>query len=243
MNQKNLNLLASPFRNPLCVALDVDTDQEALNLVKKLADIVGGFKLGPRLCLRYGEKLTQEIAQHAPVFVDNKHFDIPSTMEAAVRTSFSSGASLVTVHALSGMEALQLMAKVEHELNQIRPFKILAVTVLTSWDQKSLPENLKPMNIDEHVQSLAQLVQQSGLSSIVCSSHELNLFKNQSLFKVTPGIRFPSDDSGDQKRIMGPKQAIENGAQLLVVGRPIIAAKNPRESAFEYLKAIGEADL
>ena len=171
----NLNLLAQPFRNPLCVALDVDTDHQALQLVKNLGDIVGGFKIGPRLCLRYGEKLTQEIAKVAPVFVDNKHFDIPSTMEAAVRTSFSSGASLVTVHALSGSEALQLMAKTERELNQIRPFKILAVTVLTSWDQSSLPESLKPMKVDEHVQSLTRLVQESGLNSIVCSSQELSL--------------------------------------------------------------------
>lgn len=243
MNQKNLNVMASPFRNPLCVALDVDTDQQALQLVKDLGDIVGGFKIGPRLCLRYGEKLTQEIAKVAPVFVDNKHFDIPSTMEAAVRTSFSSGASLVTVHAFSGREALQLMAKTEQELNQIRPFKILAVTVLTSWDQGSIPENLKPLNVDEHVLSLARLVQESGLNSIVCSSHELGLFKNQNLYKVTPGIRFASDDKGDQKRIMGPKQAIEQGAQLLVVGRPIIAAKNPREMAMEYLNAIYETSI
>jgi orotidine-5'-phosphate decarboxylase len=231
---------SKPFNNPICVALDVNTREETLALADQLSDIVGGFKLGPRLCLRYGQALVQEIAQRAPVFLDNKHFDIPSTMEAAVRASFDAGASVVTVHALAGREALERMAKVEGELQRHRPFKILAVTILTSWDQESLPAVMKSQSISEHVNSLTELVAASGLSGIVCSAHELEFVKDRNLFLLTPGIRFTSDSPGDQKRVMSPRDALKSGASALVVGRPIIEAANPRETATEYAMAIYE---
>ncbi|HWU42011.1 MAG TPA: orotidine 5'-phosphate decarboxylase / HUMPS family protein, partial [Bdellovibrio sp.] len=82
------NQAAHPMKNPIILALDVDTETQALSIADELSDIVGGFKLGPRLCLRYGMKFVKEIAQRGPIFLDNKHFDIPSTMEAAVRASF-----------------------------------------------------------------------------------------------------------------------------------------------------------
>ncbi|MBK9323373.1 MAG: orotidine-5'-phosphate decarboxylase [Bdellovibrionaceae bacterium] len=228
------------MKNPIIVALDVDTRDRAIELADGLTDIVGGFKVGPRLCLRYGEDLIREVAARGPVFVDNKHFDIPSTMIASVRASFDAGASLVTVHALSGREALFKMALLEKELNQIRPFRILAVTVLTSWDQSSLPSVMTAQPISQHVVDLARLVQSSGLQGIVCSPHELDLLQNMNLYLVTPGIRFSMDDLGDQKRVMGPEQAIRRGANALVVGRPIIDAKNPVETATEYVMALYE---
>ncbi|MGZ3744665.1 MAG: orotidine-5'-phosphate decarboxylase, partial [Pseudobdellovibrionaceae bacterium] len=219
-----------PMSNPLIVALDVDDPGQALKLADNLADVVGGFKVGPRLCLRYGQEFVKEIAARGPVFVDNKHFDIPSTMEAAVRASFEAGASLVTVHALSGYEALSKMAALEKELNQRRSFKILAVTILTSWDQNSLPVNLKQYPISQHVVELADLVLSAGMTGLVCSPHELDLLQNKGLYLVTPGIRSNMDALGDQKRVMGPYEAIKAGASALVVGRPIIEAKKPRET-------------
>ncbi|HEY8271080.1 MAG TPA: orotidine-5'-phosphate decarboxylase [Pseudobdellovibrionaceae bacterium] len=229
-----------PMRNPIIAALDVDDITHALKLADELADIVGGFKVGPRLCLRYGQELVKEIAARGPVFMDNKHFDIPSTMEAAVRASFEAGATLVTVHALSGYEALVKMAKLEKELTLIRPFKILAVTILTSWDQKSLPGNLKQQPISQHVVELADLVLSSGMTGLVCSPHELDLLQNKGLYLVTPGIRFNMEGLGDQKRVMGPDEAIKAGATALVVGRPIIEAKKPRETATDYVMALYE---
>lgn len=234
------NLRAQPMRNPIILALDVDTRDQALKIADEVADTVGGFKLGPRLCLRYGMEFVKEMATRGPIFLDNKHFDIPSTMEAAVRASFEAGASLVTVHALSGAEALTRMATVEKELSQQRPFRILAVTILTSWDQNSLPGNMKAQPIAQHVTELAQLVKASGLSSVVCSPHELDLLQNQDLYLVTPGIRFSMQDSGDQKRIMGPKEALRKGASALVVGRPILEAKNLRETATDFVMAVYE---
>lgn len=234
------NLRAHPMKNPIILALDVDTRDQALKIADDVSEIVGGFKLGPRLCLRYGMEFVKEMAQRGPIFLDNKHFDIPSTMEAAVRASFEAGASLVTVHALSGKEALRRMAAVEKELNQQRPFKVLAVTILTSWDQNSLPGNMKEQPIAQHVTDLASLVQDAGLSSVVCSPHELDLLQNRDLYLVTPGIRFSMQDSGDQKRIMGPKEALRKGASALVVGRPILEASNVKEAATDFVMAVYE---
>lgn len=240
LKYQNLNRQSSPMKNPLILALDVDTKEQAIQIADELADIVGGFKLGPRLCLRYGKEFIQEIAKRGPIFLDNKHFDIPSTMEAAVRASFEAGASLVTVHALSGAEALKKMAELEKELQQQRPFRILAVTILTSWEEQSLPSNLKQQPIAQHVNDLANLVQQSGLFGVVCSPHELDLLQNRGLYLVTPGIRTSMHASSDQKRIMGPKEALQHGASALVVGRPILEAKNIKAAATEFMMAIYE---
>ncbi|MBX2987403.1 MAG: orotidine-5'-phosphate decarboxylase [Bdellovibrionaceae bacterium] len=226
-----------PFRNPVVAALDVDTRDEALRLADQLADVIGGLKLGPRLCLRYGQDLVREIAARAPVFMDNKHFDIPSTMEAAVRASFEAGASVVTVHALSGPEALRAMAAVEKELNQKRSFRILAVTILTSWDENSLPPVMKPGRIADQVKALAGHVSQNGLKSLVCSPHELEFLRDQGFFLLTPGIRLAEDAHGDQKRVAGPAEALRDGASALVVGRPIVRAEDPRAATLKFLDA------
>lgn len=228
------------MRNPIILALDVDTRDQALKIADDLSDLVGGFKLGPRLCLRYGMEFVKEIGHRGPLFLDNKHFDIPSTMEAAVRASFDAGASLVTVHALSGQEALKKMAELENELSQERPFRILAVTILTSWEQNSLPSVLKAQPISAHVRELTDLVQESGLTSVVCSPHELDLLQNRGLYLVTPGIRTSMQAAGDQKRIMGPKEALQHGASALVVGRPILEAKNMKQAATEFVMAVYE---
>lgn len=230
------------INNPLLIALDLDDKKRVLEMADALSEVAGAFKLGPRLCLRYGQDFVKEIAQHAPVFMDNKHFDIPSTMESAVRSSFEAGASLVTIHAQAGVVAMKKMAQLEKELNQVRPFKILAVTILTSFDSSSLPSVLKSQTIDEHVLELAQLTRDSGLTGLVCSAHELQIlqkhFKKEELFLVTPGIRFELEAHQDQKRTMGPKEAMRAGASALVVGRPIIEATRPLEAATDYLSAL-----
>lgn len=225
------------LKNPILVALDVDQPEKALEIAQELKGIVGGFKVGPRLVMKVGSSLVEKLSQLAPVFVDMKHFDIPSTMTSAIKTSFDSGASLVTVHGMSGHEALSACAKLEAELNPIRPFKILSVSVLTSWNENSFPENFKSQNISKHVQELVSLTKKSGLTGIVCSGHELDLFLNDNLFKVVPGIRMSQDSIDDQKRILGPKEAIAKKASALVVGRPIIEAKDLKKVALDFVEA------
>jgi orotidine-5'-phosphate decarboxylase len=226
---------SSPFLNPLVVALDVDTAAEALRIATLLEGLAGGFKLGPRLCLRYGNSLIQQVAQHGPVFLDNKHFDIPSTMEAAIRASFEAGSSAVTVHALSGREALIKMAELEAQLSKNRPFKIFAVTILTSWSQDSIPINMKSQKLESHVFELAQLAKNCGLSSLVCSVHELAALKSLGLFTLTPGIRFNLGPDADQKRVATPHQARQAGSSAIVIGRPILESADPALMARQIL--------
>src|SRR5512135_3119505 len=116
------------LKAPFFIALDVDSAEEAVSIAKATAPVAGGFKLGPRLMCRYGAELAQKIARLAPLFIDNKYFDIPSTMEAAVEASFAAGASYVTVHAQAGAEALSRLVLLEKRLNEQRPFRVLAVT-------------------------------------------------------------------------------------------------------------------
>lgn len=226
------------FRNPVVVALDVDTSDEALRRADALADVAGGFKLGPRLCLRYGQELVRKVAQRGPVFLDNKHFDIPSTMTASLRASFDAGASAVTVHALAGAEALTEMAKIEKDFNAERPFVVLAVTVLTSWSERSFPPSFGPGSVGEHVDRLARMCRDVGLKGLVCSPHELGLLKGHGHFIVTPGIRAETDAKGDQTRTMGAAEAVKAGAGALVVGRPVLQAPDPRRKVLEILESL-----
>ena len=228
-----MNLL----KNPLILALDVDSVSEARNILDQVGDLVGAIKLGPRLTYKYGADIVTEFSKITSVFVDNKYFDIPSTMESAVRASFNAGATLVTVHALAGKEALVKLAALEAELNQIRPFKILAVTILTSWEKSSVPENFHAWTVENHVRSLSELVYQSGLRGLVCSGHELELILQKDFFTVVPGIRLEADSSEDQKRIMTPKQALRSGAKALVVGRSILKSPEPRKTVIKILES------
>lgn len=224
------------LRNPIMLALDVDTDDQASKILDQVGSQVGALKIGPRLNLKYGASIIEKAQKYAPVFVDNKYFDITSTVLAAAQTSFDAGASFVTVHSLNGAETLYQLAELERKLNQIRPFRILAVTILTSWSPESFADNFKTQSIGQHVLSLAQLVQKSGLSGLVCSGHELPLIQDMNLFKVIPGIRLESDLHGkvkkntqDQKRVMTPKQAVQAGASAVVIGRSILSASEPRK--------------
>lgn len=226
-NDFSKNDTSKPFLNPVCVALDLDDPNQAISMASELAPYVGGFKLGPRLIHRRGESIIQEISKLAPVFVDCKFFDIPSTMVASVRASFEAGASVVTVHALSGAEALHAMAKLEKEYNQIRPFKVLAVTILTSWSEESFPPVFKSSQLSTNVISLAKFVKESGLNGIVCSGEELKLLDGLGLYCVTPGVRLSGGKSQDQKRIITPQAALKAGANVLVIGRPILESMNP----------------
>lgn len=231
------------LRNSLIVALDVDSSDECFRLAELLKDQAGAFKVGPRLCMRYGATLVEKLSKLAPVFVDNKYLDIPSTVDAAIRATFEAGATLATVHAWNGPETLAKLALTEAELNRQRPFKILAVTILTSFTDDTLPAGFAraPVQpIAASVEALAKQVLSQGLTGLVCSPHEVAKLRAQSktVYLVTPGVRLPDDDKGDQKRIETPEQAIRLGSSGLVVGRPIVAAKDPRTAAERVIASI-----
>jgi orotidine-5'-phosphate decarboxylase len=226
--------------NPLMLALDVDSADEALSLSVKLSGKIGAIKIGPRLCVRYGADLIGRLAQTVPVFVDNKYLDIPNTMEAAVRATFDAGASFATVHAWAGSEAMRRLASVEVELNRRRPFKILTVTILTSFSPATLPPGLTSDSIGDHVLKLADLALTIGLTGLVCSPHEVSALRTRApeAFLVAPGVRLPGDRDGDQKRVETPESTMRMGASAVVVGRPIYESTDPVAATERVLASI-----
>lgn len=238
-----MNLRAFDLQNPIILALDVDTSEDCFRIAKSLHKKVGAFKVGPRLSMRYGPQLVSDLAKLAPVFVDNKYLDIPSTMEHAVRATFESGATLATVHTWAGLEALKRLASVEKELSQKRPFKILAVTILTSFTSETLPPGFDSHSVTHHVIDLAKLALGCGLTGIVCSPHEVATVRNlsQDAFLVTPGVRLDTDAVGDQRRVQTPIEAMRAGSSALVIGRPIIEANDPVEATERILASLAGA--
>ncbi len=225
--------------NPLCLALDVDTPDQALAIAQEVRGKIGALKVGPRLT-NLDANIVKALSQIALVFVDHKYYDIPSTMEAAIKSAFQAGATFATIHASSGATALKLMAKVEAELNQQRPFRILAVTMLTSFAQEDLPSFTQKTSIAEQVTQLAAQTIENGLTGIVCSPHEIQQIRkaHSKAFIVTPGIRGASNLKDDQKRTMSAGEAIAAGASMLVVGRPIIQAADKTVAVSEILKEL-----
>lgn len=228
------------LKNPIFVALDVDDLETALRFAEQLAGKVGGFKVGPRLLIRFGPQVIEKIAKFGPVFVDNKYYDIPSTMAAAVEATFEAGATFATIHAQCGSEALKNLGELEKKLNEKRPFKILAVTVLTSYSAQTIPPNWKPLQFIEHVEALADATMRAGLNGIVCSPEEASAIRRRhpQSFLVTPGIRLTAEKTDDQTRVMTPKSAIDAGASALVIGRPILTAADPVKTVSEILKTL-----
>ena len=232
------------IKTPIIVALDMNYPKEALSLAQSLKDLAGAYKIGPRLLLRSDKSFIQALADIAPVFIDQKFYDIPSTMISAVQASFDQGASLVTVHALAGRVALEQLASLESKLQSVRDFHVLSVTILTSFSSNSLPLNMKNVSILDHVKMLVDLTVESGLKGIVCSPHEASEIRrmHSDLNIITPGVRLhkAQDLMEDQKRVMSPQEAILNGASALVIGRPIISSKDPRKTLENILAEMQE---
>lgn len=210
---------------PLIVALDVDTDKEALSLIKLTKKHADVYKVGPTLILRYGPEILKKIRKTGKkIFLDLKFHDIPNTMARSVIESGKTGIFSLTVHTSAGSSALKMVAGVKK-----RP-KVWGVTVLTSLTSADLNEvgfDRSPM---EQVERLANLAKNSAIDGIVASVGETAAMRQalgSDFTIVTPGIRLPENSVGDQKRVATPAGAREAGATFIVVGRPIIEAKDP----------------
>lgn len=216
------------------LALDVHDKVEALKLAKVWAPHVSGLKVGPRLGFQLSETEWKNLSSMAELFIDYKFFDIPSTVESSVERAFECGASFCTVHAMNGLECLKKLSALEEKLSRRRPFKILCVTLLTSFDQEenSLPL-VKEKDATVIVKDLASLVLKSGLTGLVCSAQEVEALKakNENAFLVTPGIRFAEDSLDDQKRVVTPSGAWKSGSDYLVMGRSLLRASNIEDTA------------
>ena len=215
---------------PLYVALDIDTEAQALALARKVAPYVEGFKIGPRLFFKSGKSFISKMKVHGKVFLDFKFFDIPSSVRAAVQAAWEIGVDLVTVHAQVGEESLRELADLEYNLRAKRDFRILAVTVLTSFSQSRLPPFSKAVSLFSQVESLSDLTIRSGLSSLVCAGSEVGHLRkrHKRTYLLTPGIRLESSGpADDQRRVWTAAAVLKAGASAFVMGRPIYASEDP----------------
>jgi orotidine-5'-phosphate decarboxylase len=222
----------------LIVALDVDTVGDARALANTLRGWVGGFKIGSRLFTSDGPAFVEELAGRGDrVFLDLKFHDIPNTVAGAVAAATRLGVWMVNVHASGGaamMRAARMAADEEAARRDMPPPLVIAVTVLTSMDQQALADVGVAGPIDEQVRRLALAAQSAALDGVVASPHEIAIIRqacDPRFAIVTPGIRGPADAKDDQHRTATAAVALAAGASYLVVGRPIIAAADPRAAA------------
>ena len=228
----------------LIVALDVDSSAKALDLSDQLQGVVGGFKIGNRLFCAEGPPLVRRmVTQGHQVFLDLKYHDIPSTVAAAVHAAADLGVWMLTVHATGGYD--MLVAAKEAAANQDKGPKLIAVTVLTSFDDTILRGLGVSRSVPQQVEALARLAQSAGVDGVVASPLEIGSIREacgNDFLVVTPGIRNrTTDQMHDQKRTMDAASAIAAGSSYLVVGRPITAAPDPRGAAAQIGKQITQA--
>jgi orotidine-5'-phosphate decarboxylase len=233
------------MRNPIIAALDVPTAEQALKLAELIAPAVGAFKIGSELFTAAGPDIVKKIrATGASVFLDLKFHDIPNTVAKSVTAAVQLDVQMLTVHTSGGFEMLkaaeQAAEEVAWKLGRIPPL-VLGVTVLTSLDIAALREIGLDVNVEYQVRRLATVATKAGLRGLVCSPQEVVKLRQSippAMQLVTPGIRTGAEKADDQKRTLTPKEAVQAGANWLVIGRPIYAAENPRAAAEKILESL-----
>lgn len=229
--------------NPIVVALDLDSAESAVRLAARLAEHVGGFKVGLGLLHGPGPGTISSVADLGkPVFADAKLHDIPSQVESGARRLGRWGARWVTAHAAGGERMLHAAVTGLAEGSDGRG-GVLGVTVLTSLDAAALAAVGIVATPGKLVSRMARVVSAAGCEGVVCSPRELGVIAEvaPNLITVTPGIRPPDVDTGDQIRVATPGDAIRNGADWLVVGRPITRAPDPVEAARRIVRSVASA--
>jgi orotidine-5'-phosphate decarboxylase len=213
----------------IIVPLDVGNLEDAIALIEKLPD-VSFWKVGLELFVSAGTAILDILKEKEKrIFLDLKFHDIPNTVAGACRSASKYGVDLLTIHATAGRTALQAAVEAVH--NSEKPPKLLAITVLTSLNSRELAFDLKiPLELPEYALQMALMAQESGIDGCVCSPQEVAQLRQvcaQDLLLVCPGVRPSWAVPGDQKRVMTPLDAIAAGADYLVIGRPITAARDP----------------
>ena len=233
------------IKNPIIVALDVPSAEQALKLAEQVAPAVGAFKIGKELFVSAGPDIVKRVrATGASVFLDLKFHDIPNTVAKAVAAATRLDVQMLTIHTSGGGEMMRVAEKSAQDtanaLGRPAPL-VLGVTVLTSSDANTLAEIGCQTNVGHQVERLATLAVKSGLRGLVCSPLEIADLRQilpPEIQLVTPGIRTGAEKADDQKRTLSPREAIQAGASWLVIGRPIYAAENPRLAAEKILESI-----
>lgn len=243
MEHSASKLISPEPKERLAVALDFPSAKPALDLVDRLAGSCLWFKVGMELYYAAGNGFVGTLRDRGfNVFLDLKFHDIPNTVSGAVRSAAQAGASLLTIHATGG--PAMMAAAAEAAATAPGAPRLLAVTILTSMDAHELNAVGVAASPAEQVLRLAHLAKQAGISGMVCSAEEVGTLRSElgtETLLVIPGIRPSGSDIGDQKRIATPREAIERGASMLVVGRPITRAADPAQATQSILEEIALA--
>jgi orotidine-5'-phosphate decarboxylase len=236
-------------KDRIVVALDVATAAQALTLVNQLRGLVGMFKIGKQLFTAAGPEIVRQVVGLGEkVFLDLKFHDIPNTVAAAGVEAARLGVSIFNVHSLGGSAMMRatvdaLNAAAERE-KFTKPL-ILAVTILTSHDQASLTEIGLERSVQEQVVRLAELAAAAGINGVVASPQEIaplrQAIDNPNFVILTPGVRPSGAALNDQKRVLTPGDAVQAGADYLVLGRPITGADDPAAAAQKIREEIEQA--
>ena len=221
-------------------AADSDNFDTITTLASAVEQGQAGLKLGLQFFNRFGPEGVAKIQKSAPdlpIFLDLKYYDIPNTVAGAVKSVLQVvQPAFINVHASGGQEMMERAVEAADGRS-----KVLAVTILTSFDQQGFEKAGYAGAIAERVNALAQLAKKSGMDGVVCSPHEVALLREtcgDNFILMVPGIRPKGSAKDDQKRVMTPKDAIEAGASHLVIGRPITQAADPVAAISEIYKAL-----
>ncbi len=234
----------TPLKNRLIVALDTDSPQRALDLVERLKERISIFKVGLQLFLAGGPTLVTALkSKGVKIFLDLKLHDIPNTVAKASIEMVKLGVDMFTVHAGGGLQMMKASLEACQFLCQkgSKPMpQMLAVTVLTSQDETVLQKELGiHLPLDKYSLHLTKLSLTAGLHGAITSVEEVSLLRKQvppGFLLITPGIRIPGSPVHDQRRTATPQEAIRQGADYLIVGRPILEASDPVQAVAQILE-------
>ncbi len=231
-------------KNKLIVALDVDSQDKCLEVIDILSPEVDIFKVGIAPFTDFGHAILDKLKEKGKkVFLDLKFHDIPNTVRNAVCVAARKDVFMMNVHCLGGKSMLEQAVKGAGQgaSGKGRPL-LLGVTILTSMDEEGIREIGLAGTVGDRVTGFAEMAKDAGLDGVVASAKETGMIKEKlgkDFIVVTPGIRPEWSSAGDQKRIVTPRQAIENGSDYIVVGRPVIQDKDPLAAAKKIIEEIG----
>lgn len=238
------NWYSGDAKKKLCLALDGFTSREdILEAVKELSPYVGMYKIGNELFTRFGPRVVKDVQDAGgDVFLDLKFHDIPNTVRNASKAAAELGVYMFNIHSAGGTEMMEAAVEGVKEASVERKPKVIAVTMLTSLDDRAMKEVGYNSTLDENVVNLAKLSHTSGLDGVVCAAPDLESLREElpeGFMYVTPGIRGVSTAAGDdQKRVFSAREAVDAGSTVLVIGRAITQAEDRRKSAREILESI-----
>tara|TARA_Y100000816_G_C26068840_1_gene561958 strand:- start:14 stop:706 length:693 start_codon:yes stop_codon:yes gene_type:complete len=226
--------------NPIYCAIDTSSIDEALKMIDQISPYIGGIKLGLEFFSSCGIKGIEKVAMYdLPLFIDLKLYDIPNTVKKSLKNILAFHPAYTTLHLSGGSNMLKECVNLKKELNSHT--NLIGVTMLTSFDDNSINEIGLSGSIHMNVEKLSKLAVKCGMDGIVCSPMEIEKVKKTfgpKLKVVVPGIRNNKDNSHDQKRILSAKEAVDLGANIIVIGRPITSADSPADAAKIFNQSI-----